>query len=145
MSPVNGRFVSTWRRVKFRPCVADSGDEIRVLFHLVWRRRIDCFPISAHRELVRLQLQLYSGNFFSSLSFLPRRRNKPTILVFLSGFFLNSRRWQPALVASLAHRSLLAVKFQFNISDIFAALMINFFVCRVDSVSPGLPTPTRPH
>lgn len=28
-----------------------------------------------------------------------------------------------------------AVKFQFNISDIFAALMINFFVCRVGSPS----------
>lgn len=28
-----------------------------------------------------------------------------------------------------------AVKFHFNISDIFAALMINFFVCRVGSPS----------
>lgn len=36
-----------------------------------------------------------------------------------------------------------AVKFQFNISDIFSVLMINFFVCRVDSFFLRLPTPTH--
>lgn len=54
-----------------------------------------------------------------------------------------TRRWHGTIAAFYFLQTVF--KFHFNISDIFAMLMINFFVCRVDSLSfsSWLPTPTH--
>lgn len=96
---------------------------------LVWPCRIDCFPISTKPELLRLQLQLYSTR--AQLFFFPPQGEKYTwYLLFQRG---NNRVWHRAFSSFDIGDSV--VKFRFNISDIFAVLMINFFVRRVDSHS----------
>lgn len=78
----------------------------------------------------------------AQLFFPPEVQISAEILVF-SGESLGAAA---ELVASL-HAGDSLHKLQFNISHIFAVLMINFFVCRVDSLgfSLWLPTPTRTH